>query len=380
MKRILHTESSMNLGGQELRILAEMEGLEEYGFSSILAARPGSRIADEADRRGLKVFRVSMRGSVDPFAVIRFLGIIREEGLDLVCTHGSKDGWSAGTAARILGKKVVRSRNVANPIRSHWAGRLVYGPLCDAVVTTSEFIGKGMIKRGVPPEKILCIPTGIDLRRFHPSVEKGQFREELGVSEETPLVGMISVLRGDKGPDVFLRSAELVLEHRPHPFFTVVGDGWMRKKLEDMVAGFHHKERIRLTGFRRDIPHIMADLNLLILPARVPEGVPQTILQAHAMKIPVIASDVGGVNEAAIHDETALLVPPGNPMALAQCIERALDDPGSMRRLAEKGHEMVTSAFGLEAWLERMAHLYQRVLGASPTAGDGPRPQRFRGD
>lgn len=362
MIRILHTESSMNLGGQELRTLLEMEGLCAHGFSSILIARPGSLIGGEAKRRGLKAFEIPMRGSMDPLAVARCLGIMRNEAVNLVCTHGSKDGWSAGIAARILGRPIVRSRNVANPIRSHFWGRLVYTALSDRIITTSEFIKAGMVARGIPEAKILCVPTGVDPGRFNPEVEKGHFRKELGITAEQPLVGMISVLRGDKGPDIFLCAAGEVLKTRPDAFFVLVGDGWMRARLESMVKTSAFSRSIKLTGFRRDIPHILADLDLLVLSARIPEGVPQTILQAHAMKVPVIASNVGGINEVAMDGETAILVPPGDTQALADAIVTVLGDHEGARLRAENGHRVFLESHTESMFLASMASVYRKLL------------------
>lgn len=359
--RILHTESSNHLGGQELRILMEMEGLAPRGMVSVLAARPGTGIVREAVHRGLRVHEVPMGGSVDPAAVIRFLWILKRERIDLVCAHGSKDGWSAGLAARVLGKKVVRCRHVANPIRSHFFGRLVYGPLCDRIVTTAESIRQGMVDRGIPADKIVSIPTGVDLTRFHPGVPKGGFRSELGLEPGRPLVGMISVLRGDKGPDVFIEAADRVLARRPDAFLVLVGDGWMRPRLEEMVRRSPRGECVRLMGFRRDIPRILADLDVLVLSARIPEGVPQTILQAHAMLTPVVASDVGGINEAAVHGKTALCTPPGDSKSVADAVLQVLDEPGEAMARARAGREMVVRHYTWPVTLERMRALYCQV-------------------
>lgn len=360
--RILHTESSKHLGGQELRILMEMEGLTQYGFDSVLAAPSGTGIEREAVRRGVRVYAVSMRGSVDPAAVARFLGIMKRERIELVCAHGSKDGWSGGLAARLLGLKVVRCRHVANPIRRHFFGRLVYGPLCDKIVTTAESIKSGMVESGVPEEKIVSIPTGVDPHRFHPGVEKGRFRGELQLDQASPLIGMISVLRGDKGPDVFIHAAEKILARRPDAFFVLVGDGWMRTKLEEMHRASPWRARILLTGFRRDIPHIMADLDVLVLSARIPEGVPQTILQAHAMLTPVVASNVGGISEVAIDGKTALCTPPGDSVAVADAVLDVLARPEEALRRAMSGREMVLGSYTWTMTLERMGELYRRVV------------------
>ncbi len=360
--RMLHTESSSHLGGQELRVLMEMEGLAPWGIESVLAARPGTGIVREAFHRGLRVHEVAMRGSVDPAAVTRFLWILKRERIDLVCAHGSKDGWSAGLAARVLGKKVVRCRHVANPIRGHFFGRLVYGPLCDRIVTTAEFIKQGMVERGVRAEKIVSIPTGVDLNRFHPGVERGFFRRELGLEIGRPLVGMITVLRGDKGPDVFLEAADEILARRPDGFLVLVGDGWMRQRLEEMVRRSPRGGSILLTGFRRDIPRILADLDVLVLSARIPEGVPQTVLQAHAMLTPVVASDVGGINEVAIHGETALCTAAGDSRAVADAVLQVLDEPGEAMSRARAGREMVLRHYTWPTTLESMRDLYWRVM------------------
>lgn len=360
--RLLHTESSQHLGGQELRVLMEMEALTPLGIASALAARPGTRIVEEAVRRGLKVYPVAMRGSVDPLAVTRFLRILRRERIDLVSAHGSKDGWSAGLAARMLGIPVVRCRHVANPIRRHFLGRMVYGWLCDRIVTTSQSIKAGMVARGVREGKIVSVPTGVDPARFHPGVEKGRFRRELGLAPDRRLVGMITVLRGDKGPDVFLEAAGKLAARRPDVCFALVGDGWMRERLEAVVAASRHRDRMVMTGFRRDVPEILADLDLLVLSARIPEGVPQTILQAHAMGIPVVASDVGGINEVAIPGVTALGVPPGDSEVLAEAILSALDDPDGASRRAARGRQMLTQGYTRDQTIKRMLDIYSGLI------------------
>jgi len=362
MVRLLHTESSLNLGGQELRVIAEMEGLAGRGYHSALAARPGSRILDEALGRGLEAYAVEMRASFDPPAITGIARLIKRLGVRLVNAHGSKDGWSAGIAARLTGARIVRSRHVANPIRRHFFGRLVYGPLCDAIVTTSESIKQGMTERGVDPAKITSVPTGIDTKIFHPGVARGAFREEIGIGPDKPLIGMVSVMRGDKGPDVFIRAACEILEEIPDATFALAGDGWMRPKLERMVAESGHTERIKLVGHRRDVPRILADLDIMVLPAKAPEGVPQAVLQAHAMKIPVIASELGGISEVAIPGRTSVGVPPGDHRAVADAILGLLSDKALAARLAEEGCRLVAERYSLGVMLDRMDAIYRGLL------------------
>ncbi|MEJ2346558.1 MAG: glycosyltransferase [Gammaproteobacteria bacterium] len=363
MIRVLHTESSRNMGGQELRILTEMEGLQAYGIESVLAAREGTPILDEAQRRGLRAFPLRIRSSADPRAIRRLMRIMREERVDVVNAHGSKDGWNAALAALLLRRKFVRSRHVANPIRTGPIARMIYGALADRVLTTSESIKAGMVERGVDPARIVSIPTGVDTGRFHPDVARGRFRAELGIPADAPLVGMVSVLRGDKGPDVFLRAAERVAAHIDDAHFALVGDGWMRGQLEESVAASPYRERIHITGYRRDIPSVMADLDVYVLSARIPEGVPQAILQALAMKVPVVASDVGGINEVAIPGHTALGFPAGDVASLVEAILACLRDRQAAAARAAAGIRLVHERYSLAATLKRMAALYRELVG-----------------
>jgi glycosyltransferase involved in cell wall biosynthesis len=172
---------------------------------------------------------------------------------------------------------------------------------------------------------------------------------------------MISVLRGDKGPDVFLTACAELTAQRPDLHCLLVGDGWMRQELETLHATLPNRERIFITGFRRDIPDLLADMSVAVLSARIPEGVPQALLQAHSARVPVVASAVGGIQEVARANETALTVPPGDAAALAAAIGRLLDDRTLAASLAERGHQLVVEGYSLDWMLNRMARLYREL-------------------
>ena len=358
---VLHTESSPSLGGQELRILLEMEQLTGRGIHSVLAARPDTPIIHEARRRGLTAYEVPLRFNLDPLSMWQLARIIRRHRVRVLNAHNSKDGWNAAPVARLLGLKVIRARHIANPIRASRSSQLIYGPLCDAVMTTSESIRTHLIERGIPAGKISSIPTGIDIARFE-SATPGGLRVDLGIPATAPLVGQVAVLRGDKGPESFVRAAQRLIENGSDAWFVLVGEGPSRKKVERLLNEKGHADRIRLAGFRRDIPAILADLDLFVLAAHASEGVPQAILQAHAARRPVIATDRGGINEVAIHEQTALLVPPRNPEALAQAIQELLSTPAKAASLAAEGHALVQSRYSLEHMLDKMEAMYRGLL------------------
>jgi len=238
---------------------------------------------------------------------------------------------------------------------------MIYGSLCDRVVTTSESIRAGLIACGVDAEKITSVPTGIDISSFAAVPRDGRLRQELGIPLGVPLVGMISVLRGDKGPDIYLAACDRLLDERQDVWCVLAGDGWMRPQLEVQHEKSRNRERIILAGFRRDVPQLLAELDLLVLAAKIPEGVPQAILQAHAARVPVVATRVGGISEVAIDGETAFTTEPNDVAGLVDAMRLALND--RLRAVAQtaSGHALVSGSYSIESMLLRMAEIYRTL-------------------
>ncbi|MBE2180916.1 MAG: glycosyltransferase family 4 protein [Chthoniobacterales bacterium] len=372
---ILHTESSRNLGGQELRILLEMEMLTSRGYDSVLAAREGSAILDEAEHRSLPSCSLPLRSEFDPASIVRIARTIRSHKIDIVNAHGSKDAWNAAIVARALGRKVVRSRHIGNPIRRNPLSRLIYGPLCDRVMVTSRAIARGMVERGVDPRRIESIPTGVDIAKFSNAAASGELRRSLGLAAHTPLVGMVSILRGDKGPQFFVRAALRLITQGCMATFVIVGDGDMRDRLTGMASSAP-PQRIHFTGYRRDIPQLLKEFDVSVVPSKSTEGIPQALLQAFAAGVPVVAADVGGVNEAAINNLTARCFPVGDEVALAGAIDELLANPSSARTLADRAFDLVARHYSLPVMLDRIDALYRSVLGAPAPGAVASAPSR----
>ncbi|MDD3483387.1 glycosyltransferase family 4 protein [Azovibrio restrictus] len=358
---VLHTESSPSLGGQELRIVLEMEALAARGIDSVLAARPGTPIIAEARQRGLTAYEVPLRFNLDPASMWQLGRIMRRHRIDVLNAHNSKDSWCAAPVARLLGIPVIRARHIANPIRDSRSSKLIYGPLCDAVMTTGEGIKAGLVRRGIPARKIVSVPTGIRMESFI-SAQPGSLRQDLGIPPEAPLVGQVAVLRGDRGPDIFARAAQIAIEQGSDAWFVLVGDGPARSKVERVLAEGGHGDRIKLAGFRRDIPQVLADLRLFVLASTISEGVAQGVMQAHAASVPVIASHQIGLDEVAIADRTARCVPAKDPQALATAILDLLAQPEEAQRLASAGHALVRDGYTLEHMLNKMEALYRGLM------------------
>jgi glycosyltransferase involved in cell wall biosynthesis len=360
---ILHSESSTGWGGQEIRVFTEVCWLRRRGHAAGLVVPPGSALGARAERAGIPVAWILMPRALDPCAVARIARRLRQEGAQVLVTHSSVDAWTGGLAARLVSVPVVRMRHLSVPVQRNPFSRAVYTALCDKIVTTGEAIRTLLVERlRVSPAKVVSIPTGVDPEEFHPSrVDPTRIRRELGLERGTPLLGMIAVLRSWKGHLVFLQALRRVRESHPDVHAVLVGDGPFRSVIQDAIRCHGLEARVHLLGHREDVAEILSGLDVVVSASTAAEGIPQALLQALAMRRPVVASDVGGIPEVIRHGETGWLVPPGDPQALGSAVVEALSDRAGAQRMGEQGRKMVEADYSLQRMGERMEELYRSL-------------------
>ncbi len=356
---VLHTEASLGLGGQEIRILTETRWLLAHGWNALIACQPESRLLAEARASELPVVPVRMRGPVDPVGFLALRRLIRRAGVDIVHTHSSVDSWLATLAARSSGRPVVRGRHVSIRILRRRA--LVYR-LADRVITTGDTIKAIVEGAGVPAAKVTSVPAGVDTARFHAHVSGKAVREELGLGPTVPLIGLVANVRGSKGHETFLGAARVVLGAVREARFLIVGDGVGFADVGRRVRDMGLEGAVVMTGFRRDIPEVMAALDVLVLPSTRSEATSQVIPQALAVGTPVVASAVGGIPEIVRDGETGCLVPPGDAVALAESILMLLQDPVRASALARAGQALVHQRYTIDSMMTSTTGVYRELL------------------
>lgn len=365
---IFHAEASTAWGGQELRILAELEGLARRGSRTGLICEQEAPIGTRARALGCPVHPVRFRWSADPAAIRRIARILRDERVDVLATHSSLDAWVGGLAARWCGVPVVRTRHLDLPLKRNPLSRMVYRRLADTIVVTGASGGDRLIAgAGVPAERVFVVPTGIDLARFHPAAAAGEdIRRALDIPASAPIVGTVGVLRAIKGTDVFLRGCRMILDRIPAARFLVVGDGPMRREVRELREALGLSGVAHLLGQREDIPELLAAMDVFVFPSLGADINSQAVSQAMAMGVAVAASDIPGNLEQARAGETALLFAPGDSASLADAACRLLWDPDMRRALAARALARVRSGYTLHTMLDRMDAIYRAQAGSGP--------------
>ncbi len=359
MITILHTESSTGWGGQENRTLQECIGLKKLGARAIILCQPESVLGKKALAEGAEVRTCAMRKSYDLSAIRYILKLIRTEKIDVISTHSGRDSLLAGIAGRLSGKKprIVRTRHLALPITS----RITYSLLPHKVVTVSEYVRQYLIKEGVSPEKVLAVPTGIDLDRFDLEKTVGGLRQELKLGQDIPIVGTIAILRYRKGHHILLDSVPLVAEKIPQAVFVFAGNGPQKENIINKIQSMGISDRIFMLGLRSDIPEILKSIDLFVLPT-LQEALGTSFLEAMAMGKPVIGTNVDGVGEVIENGRNGYLVEPNNPSALAETIIKALQDKERAKTMGIEGRKMVRQNYTVEKMYKSMYALYSSLM------------------
>jgi glycosyltransferase involved in cell wall biosynthesis len=242
------------------------------------------------------------------------------------------------------------------------AGSRLSERFCDGFIAVSEAIRKVLVKaHRIPEEKVVRIYNGVELEAFRPGSLNGfRLKRELGLDPEAPLVGTIGRLVYQKAHDVFLQAASLVGQAVPGAQFLIVGEGPLRPRLERMVDELGLRT-CHFAGFRADIPNLLSIMDVFALPS-ILEGLPRVLLEALAMARAIVATRIDGVMEVAQHGVTALLVPPGDPAALADASISLLKDKELASRLGTAGRTLAEERFSVSRMVEEVDRFYTTLL------------------
>lgn len=361
---VLHTEWSDGWGGQEIRIINEMLAVRELGVNVFLACREDAEILNKAKEQNIPVFTLPFRGNADLITLYRLVKLIRQYNIDIVNTHSGKDTWVGGLAARLAGAKFIRTRHLSNPIRSSKTNFI--NELAHCIFTTGESVRADMIKNNrIRPERILSIPTGINADMFsRQRVDRAECRASLGLSDEDLVVGIVAVLRRFKRHDLLLESMHLLFKEYKHLKLIIAGDGPVRHAIEQDIEDRGISDRVIMTGHVSEPERVMAALDVFVLSSDSKEGVPQSVMQALMMELPVVATAAGSTSDL-MHNNNFILVEPGDVDALYKGLKRLVASAEERKAFSEKSRTYIEDNFSETIMVERIMSIYKSLTGKS---------------
>jgi glycosyltransferase involved in cell wall biosynthesis len=279
---------------------------------------------------------------------------------DVVNTHSGVDSWIGGVASRVARIPVLaRTRHLNIPLKRNLLNFVHYLP--DVYITCGGNMRSNLVSNcGFPADKVVSIPTGVGSEFFNvkKSVE-AKFRYSL--LPDSPVITNVGVLRSVKGHEITLRSVKAVVDIFPNAKFLIVGDGPRKEALLHFTKELGIAKHVIFTGFIEDIPEIYSFSDVAVLSS-LSEGLPQSLLQAMAAGIPVVATKVGGVPEVVIHERTGLLVESGDHEGLAKGIIRILQNRDDAERMSRAAKELVLSEHTIDKMIDKIEGLYKKLL------------------
>jgi len=338
--RVLHVDPERAWGGGEVQVLALVSVLAARGHASTVAAHPEGPLARAAAAAGARIIPLGIANHFDVRAalVLRRLA----PGFDVVHFHTAR-AHALAPLSRGRGARLVVTRRMDYVPAGGPYVRFLYNRAVDAVIAISEGVRTALIRVGVRAERIRVVPSGIDARALAaPPAARAAVRREWGLGDDEVAVVALGALEVRKGHAVLLAAAAGLASAAPRLRYVFCGEGRQAKALAGAAAALDGA--VEMVGFRRDVAACLAAADIVALPS-LQEGLGVAALEAMAASRPVVASRVGGLAEAVVHEETGLLVPPGDPTALAAALARLARDPDLRARLGAAGHARVLARY-----------------------------------
>jgi glycosyltransferase involved in cell wall biosynthesis len=369
---ILYPTVAMTTGGAEQQLLELVRGLDKRRFRPIVAPlhRGGTRDAELNSMDGIDVVYLDRSHKFDFSPIWKLVRLLRERHVNIVqpfvspaSFFGLLAGMIAGTPVKIATERggVRRAPGLGGRLYLFAASKLLR--FVDVAVANSE-AGRQMLRRdGISDSRIMVVANGVSFDRLDVSPERvAQHRQRLGADSTTPVIGILATLKPAKGQDTYLRAAAEIARHHPTARFAVVGDGPLRADLEALARDLGISHRVTFFGNQQRVADFLSLFDVLVSASRDNEGHSNSILEAMAVGVPVVATNIGGSRELVEHGRTGLLVPPDDHGQIASAVEVILDDPDAASAMAARARALVDERFGLERMVSEYASLYERLL------------------
>lgn len=238
----------------------------------------------------------------------------------------------------------------------------------DLILACTEGVARHLLASGLNDVPVQVVHNGVLPEEFDQVRPPEEMRAELELAPDAPVIGIVASLTKRKGHVYLFHALQLLADEWPHLTCLCLGDGPLLGRLTKLARSLDIADQVRFLGFRDDRLDVIQICDLLVLPSTGIEGFGLCIIEAAMLGIPAIASRLPGVDEAVLDGQTGLLVPPRDPEALAQAINRLLSDRTERRQLGNKARRRVRAEFTIDAMAKATEAAYRRVLSRAASA------------
>ncbi|HVG02753.1 MAG TPA: glycosyltransferase family 4 protein, partial [Nitrospira sp.] len=249
---------------------------------------------------------------------------------------------------------------------NNWATHLLYRRLFDMVIVTGgERNRQDLIHRdGLAADRVAAFPIGLDVEHFSPGRPRKDIRVELGIPSNHLLGGIISYLRDYKGHRYFVEAAAKVLKEHQGVTFVIVGEGPEEQNIRSQIERLGLTADVRMLGFRDDLLDVFRSLDLFVIPTVEGDTIPQVLMQALAIGLPIVSTTTGSIPDVVIDGESGFLVAPRDVDALADRIGRLLADSALRTAMGRLGRQRVERSYSIDRMVDELERVYRQVTAS----------------
>ncbi len=368
---ILQTCFSRSWGGLEMQALEVTVQLRKRGHTVWLACNPRSRLFAEAAEREIDLLPLDVEGYLHPMLIWRLCNFLREKHIDIIHCQLSKDIATVVPAMRLSGEQIplVLSKRVGSFIgKKDILHRFTYAHV-DRVLAISDVIHKNVLQTTpMLPDRVLTLHDAIDTEAFSLArVDRRRARRQFGFGDDITVIGFVGRFSPGKGHEEFLAAANIVRKTHPGAHFLIVGEashGEQRyeHKIRTECLTLGLQNIVTFAGYRRDIPEVMAALDIFAFPSHA-ESFGVVLIEAMAMERPVVSTNCDGVLDIVVDGETGIFVNPRKATELAHALGRLIDNQQLRERMGKAGRKRVEDLFDQQKQMQKLVALYRELLG-----------------
>jgi glycosyltransferase involved in cell wall biosynthesis len=372
--RVLEMIDKPFLGGGQKNLLSLARSLDKTRFEVAVCSRDNGPLVDELNKDGIEHLSIPFSKKINMKIVREIAKFQKSKQFDIIHTHGGVSGFYGRWAARRCRIPVVihtlhgiHYLHYRNAILKYFFVLLerYFSRFTDALIFVSNADKhKGQRYKLEPGKKVHMIENGIDLSGLSLRANQIKNGHDLGTTSAQPIVGTVARLHRQKGLSYLIKAAKKLYQVYPKVKVMIVGEGPQRHKLERLSKSLGLLDTVLFMGERKDVISILSTFDVFILPS-LWEGLPYALIEAGALGLAVVASDIDGNSEIIRDGETGILVPPKDTEALAMSIIKLLSNEVTRNRIGKNLKESILPRYTLTRMVQQTQELYLRSFEKS---------------
>lgn len=355
--RLVITNTSRSWGGNEQYALMVATGLAARGAAvRFLWSHPA--VGQKVVAAGIDNAQLRLRSDADLFGILRLAHEFSSFKANAVLLTRWREYLLGGIAAKMARVRCTALRfGLCRTPANDFKGRLVFSMANKVIVNAEEIREALLVRSWMDERKIDIVHNGVDTDHFHPDLDGALFRNSLGISPRAQLVLTVGSLTDQKNHELLIRSAADVIKQRQDTIFVILGEGFLREKLEDLIQELNLEQKVFMPGFSDDIRSALAAADVFVLSSNN-EGMARVLIEALACGKAIVTTDVSGSANCVEHGLNGLVVPSEQQEPLTAAINKILDDPILADKMGGYSRERALMNFKVETMLNRTAEVF----------------------